>query len=111
MSDIEDTFAYQIKVAGLPEPVREYKFHPTRKWKFDFAWICACIKESDDPTHVAVEIEGGTWMRGRHTRPAGFANDCEKYNEATRLGWQVYRFTSAMVYTGEALEFMEEVLR
>jgi hypothetical protein len=30
--------AWQIRVAGLPEPVRELKFHPVRRWRADFAW-------------------------------------------------------------------------
>jgi very-short-patch-repair endonuclease len=102
MSDAEDTFLYQLKASGLPIPEREYHFHYERKWRFDFAF---------PDRKIAVEIEGGTWTKGRHTRPAGFAADCEKYNEATRLGWQVYRFTTGMIMTGEALEFIEEVLR
>lgn len=65
-------------------PVREYPFHPTRKWRFDFAW---------PDVKVAVEIEGGIYKIGRHQRPEGFRKDCEKYNEATRLGWSVLRFT------------------
>jgi len=27
------------------------------------------------------------------------------------MGWMVYRFTSKMVMSGEAIEFMEEVLK
>ena len=101
-SIIERTFETHIKALNLPEPVREYRFHPTRKWRFDFAWL---------QDQVAVEIEGGTWSRGRHVRPKGFERDCEKYNEAQRMGWMVYRFTSKMVMSGEAIEFMEEVLK
>jgi very-short-patch-repair endonuclease len=60
-------------------PVREHKFHPTRRWRFDFAW--PSIK-------LAVEIDG----RGRHHTVAGFRADCEKINEAIKLGWRVLRF-------------------
>jgi len=101
-SHLEETFAYQVKVLGLPVPEREYKFHADRKWRFDFAWV---------GDQIAAEIEGGTWGRGRHTRPVGFKSDCEKYNEAQRLGWMVFRFTSDMVTSGEAINFMEEVLK
>lgn len=80
--------------------VYEYRFHPTRKWRFDFA---------DKSRRIAIEVEGGTWAGGRHTRGAGFEGDCEKYNEATRLGWKVYRFTSAMVYDDRAIEYMLRV--
>lgn len=69
--------------ARLPEPTPEYTFHPHRKWRFDYAW----------PLHkVAVEIEGGAFTQGRHTRGAGFIADMEKYNAAVLLGWRVLRF-------------------
>ena len=55
-----------FKSMGIPAPVTELKFHPSRKFRFDYAW----------PEHrVAVEINGGAWSGGRHTRggrvPAG----------------------------------------
>lgn len=68
----------------------EFRFHEIRKWRFDFAVIC-------DYTKIAFEIEGGTWSGGRHVHPIGFAKDCEKYNMAVSMGWQVYRLTPAMV--------------
>lgn len=74
------------------KPVPEYHFHPTRKWRFDFAYP---IKK------IAVEIEGGVWTGGAHTRGRGFEEDCEKYNAATLLGWRVFRFTGEMVERGE----------
>jgi very-short-patch-repair endonuclease len=68
----------------LRAPHKEYRFHPTRKWRFDFAWPSVM---------VAVEIEGGTWSGGRHATGAGMAKDCDKYNSATAMGWRVLRFT------------------
>ena len=65
---------------------------------------------------IAVEIDGmgvtgiGLKAMGRHQRPAGAAKDNVKSNEATRLGWRVYRFTGKQVVSGEAVNFMEEVL-
>lgn len=79
--------ALVIKAQQLPEPEREYRFHPTRKWRFDFAWVLGDFK-------VALEIEGGIFVRGRHSRGAGYANDADKYNEATKLGWRVFRLTT-----------------
>lgn len=64
---------------------REYPFHPARDWRFDFAWVEA---------QVAVEIDGGTWSGGRHTRGTGYAKDAEKLNEALVWGWRVLRFTT-----------------
>ena len=101
MSNLEDTFLFHIRAAGLPEPEREYKFHPTRKWPFDFAYPYL---------RVAIEVEGGKWIQGRHQRPDGFEKDCEKYNAAALLGWYVYRFTADMIASGEALRTIEKAL-
>lgn len=68
------------KAAGLPVPVPEYQFHPGRRWRFDYAW----------PLHkLALEVEGGIWTEGRHTRGAGALADLEKYSEAAILGWRI----------------------
>jgi very-short-patch-repair endonuclease len=72
------------RAAGLPAPVAEYRFHPARKWRFDYAW----------PDHkLAVEIDGGVWAQGRHTRGAGFIADQQKTNAAALLGFFVLRYT------------------
>lgn len=91
----------QIRGIGLPWPVEEFRFHPKRKWRFDLAW---------PDRKLAVEIEGGTWARGRHTRGKGFRGDCEKYNEALFLGWRVLRVTTGMVNDGTALGYIERAL-
>lgn len=101
MSALEETLLFQIKAAGLPEPVREYRFAPPRRWRFDFCW---------PDQQIAVEVEGGTWVRGRHSRGVGYARDCEKMNAAQMLGYIVLRFTSDMITSGEALQTIEEVL-
>ena len=61
------------------DTTREHRFHPTRQWRFDFAW---------PSQKLAVEIDG----RGRHQTVVGVRADCEKMNEAIRLGWRVLRF-------------------
>jgi very-short-patch-repair endonuclease len=99
MSGAERLLLLHLRAAGLPEPVREYRFHPSRKWRFDFAWPAAML---------AVEVEGGSWIAGRHVRGRGFEADCEKYNAAVLLGWRILRFTSAMVEAGTALFAVEQ---
>lgn len=81
-------FEIQCQVNGLPRPDREYLFHPTRKWRFDFCWPEA---------KVALEIDGGVWSKGRHTRGSGFIKDMEKLNEAAILGYRVIRCTPQQV--------------
>lgn len=84
----------QIRVNRLPAPVREYAFHPERKWRFDFA---------DPRLKIAAECEGGVWIQGRHNRGSGFVADIEKYNAAALLGWLVLRFTRTQIASGEAI--------
>lgn len=91
VSKAEETLAFQIRAVKLPEPVREHRFHETRKWRFDFAY---------PSQKLAIEVEGGVWSGGRHTRGSGFTNDCEKYNAALINGWRVYRCTPDMIKKG-----------
>ena len=91
VSKAEETLAFQIRAVKLPEPVREHRFHETRKWRFDFAY---------PSQKLAIEVEGGVWSGGRHTRGSGFTNDCEKYNAALMNGWRVYRCTPDMIKKG-----------
>ena len=70
---------------------REHRFHDTRKWRFDFAlpeWL------------IAIEVEGGVFTQGRHTRGTGFTNDLLKYNAAVTLGWVVLRYTTGQINMG-----------
>lgn len=100
-SQLEETLALHLRASKLPDPVREHRFHPTRRWRFDFAW---------PDRMLAVECEGGQYTQGRHQRPAGFAGDSQKYNEAQLLGWVVLRFTGDMVRSGEAVGVIERAL-
>lgn len=86
-SDLELHFKLALKTAGkdLPQPEQEYRFHPTRKWRVDFAW----------PDYkLAVECEGGIYSQGRHTRVKGFLDDIEKYNALAESGWRILRFAN-----------------
>jgi very-short-patch-repair endonuclease len=94
-SDIEDLMHKQIIMECQELPVREYQFAAPRRWRFDFSW--PSIK-------LAVEVHGGIWIRGRHTRPDGFSKDLEKMNEAQIMGWRVLQFTRSEVESGAAIE-------
>lgn len=94
-----ETLAKNVLVGNkLPEFVQEHRFHPIRRWRFDFAW---------PEQMIALEIEGGIFIKGRHTSPHGFMADCEKYNTATLLGWKVIRVTSPQIKSGELLEWIK----
>ena len=62
----------------------EHIFYPCRRWRIDFAIV---------DLKIGIEIEGGVWSGGRHTRGNGFVDDMEKYNAAVTLGWVILRFT------------------
>lgn len=92
----------QCELAGLPVPVAEFKFHPVRRWRFDWAFV---------EQQLAVEQEGGVFIGGRHSRGVGFEADLIKYSEAMVLGWKVLRVSPAMVRDGRALGYLERLLR
>ena len=132
---LEQHLLRDIRAVGLPEPVRElhafwccehpkaehagpvpitcwacfyapgtvssvfcHTFSRDRNWRFDFAW---------PDQMLAVEVDGGTFSGGRHTRGQGYEGDCEKGNEAILRGWRVMHVTSKQVESGEALEWIE----
>ncbi len=91
-SALEEALLLQLLAeAAHTPPLREYRFAPPRRWRFDLAW---------PPRWLAVEVEGGTWSAGRHTRAAGYRADVEKYNAAALAGWTVLRVTADMVRDG-----------
>lgn len=111
-SHLESTLAHQLRMLGLLDLCEaEYRFSayhvggPGRglrarlleaglsDWRFDLAW---------PPLKLAVEIEGGLYVGGRHTRGAGFEEDLRKYDAAMRLGWDVYRCGKQLIKSGQA---------
>jgi len=95
------TFSQILRGLGLPEPITEHRFHATRKWRFDFAW---------PDLMVAVEVEGGVWVGGRHTRGKGFIADIEKYNHAAAAGWCVLRCQPSTLTSGPFLQLLTQAL-
>lgn len=100
-SPLEDELDWQMRAAGLPPWECEFRFHPRRRWRADRAW---------PHLKLLLEVEGGIWSGGRHTRGAGYEQDCIKYNEAAILGYRVIRVTGAMVRDGRALDAIMRAL-
>jgi len=126
-SKLETILYNQIVEAGLPNPEREYRFHSTRKWRVDFAFV---------QDRVAVELEGGSFgapiicqtckkpvmifrkdgkpvvvrRPGRHQDPVSFEKDIEKYNELALEGWTLIRITKKLINEHKAIELIKRAL-
>lgn len=98
----QTAFMVWCMMNALPKPTAEFRFHPTRRWRFDWCW---------PEKKIALEIEGGVWTGGRHTRGAGFVADMEKYNASAALGWRLIRVTPSALMTRETLAALREILQ
>jgi len=74
---------------------------PGRKWRVDFY-----LRDKD----IAVEVEGGIWIQGRHNRASSIEGDFRKYNALAAIGVKVLRFSTEMVNSGEAIDAIRAVL-
>jgi len=80
---------YEILNEAYPgQWVSEHKGIEGRKFRFD------CANQS---LKIAIEIEGGVWVGGRHNTPIGMIQDIEKYNLAIIKGWRLLRYTPEML--------------
>src|SRR5690349_8243666 len=62
----EEAFAAHCRYYGISF-AREFKFHPDRKYRADFAF---------PDHHLLAEIEGGKPGKSRHLSASGFEDDC-----------------------------------
>jgi hypothetical protein len=118
----EQEFEFALRSARIGGWVREHRFHPTRNWRFDFAWPHTRVLGTDG-FRLAVEIEGvtsfgrrkqacrkcghenpGAFILGRHQTADGLNADCEKYQEALRHRWLVLRITQQMLGRTDTLD-------
>jgi hypothetical protein len=90
------------KVAGLPVPEMETRFHPKRKWRIDYFW---------PQYNLAVEIQGGMFVNGRHVTGAGSLGDMEKFNFLTLCGYRLLLFTPRQVKSGYASAMIRAFIR
>jgi very-short-patch-repair endonuclease len=92
-----------LRREGIPQPVSEFRFHPVRRFRFDFAW---------PDKLVALEVDGGLWLRGggRHNRASGFIQDTVKTNLAASLGWRVLRVTPQQLCDLQTIALIRETL-
>lgn len=101
MSALEDQFLglWQAHCPDLPL-IRE--FSDVEAWEADFQERYAKSKRSKRyradfahlPSRSLIEIQGGTFNRGRHVTGSGYERDARKFNLATLCGWKVFLLTS-----------------
>ena len=94
-------FVILVKQECSIEIIQEHLFHPVRKWRFDFAII---------DHKIAIEVGGGVFSGGRHTRGKGFMGDMEKYNSAVELGWKLIRVTPKQLKERKVIDSIKEIL-
>jgi len=99
-NEFEAKLARELKTLKIKFE-QEFYFHPERKWRADFHLI---------DKKILVEVEGGIWSGGRHTRGKGYLRDLEKYNAATMMGFQVIRFSTDQVKSGHAIQQIETMV-
>lgn len=97
----DEDFRLHCKARRMPVPEAEYRFAPPRRWRFDYCWPDRLL---------AVEVDGGGWNNGRHSRGLGMRNDCEKFAEALMRGWRVLRVMPEHVKSGQAAEWAQKIL-
>lgn len=101
-SALEMMLYTRLERHGIPLGEAQYRFVPGRLYRFDRAWPA--------PHMVAVEIQGGLWVNGAHSRGSGVERDCVKLSIAAALGWRVLPISKAMIESGQAVELIAQAL-
>lgn len=97
-SKLEIALLAQIEAESLPKPHCEYRWHPTRKWRLDFAW-------PQEGRSVGVEVQGMV-----HRIKARFKADIEKRAELLLAGWRVLEVDGDSIRDGRALAWVKRLL-
>lgn len=98
---MERTLDFQLKAHKITGWVRQHKFHPTRRWRLDYYFPAA---------RLGIEIDGGIYAGGRHSRGQGMERDNEKLNAAALEGIVVMRFGPNQVKNGVAVNVISTYL-
>ena len=104
-SALEEKFLSIWRTLNGPDLLREYRFHPVRKWKFDFVHV---------KSSTAIEVNGGLWIKSGHSTGSGIGRDYEKANAAILCGYQLFQLSSDMLnarYVLDIIEFIEKKQR
>lgn len=98
----KDLFQRYLEKEIGKETEAEFRFYPSRMWRFDYA-----IPD----LKIAIEIDGGVWTYGRHNRASSYIKDAEKLNTAASLGWLVLRIVRENSYTIATLDLIKQTIK
>lgn len=82
-------------------PEYEVQFAPPRKWRFDY-----CFQTQK----LAIEVQGGLFVQGRHVRGAALLKEHEKLNEAAIRGYRIIYCQPKDFETGAVFELVKRAL-
>ena len=98
MSRLEEAFALQLRAYKIPYE-REKRFAPPRRFRFDFL-----------VGKLAIELQGGVYSQGAHSRGKGQERDFEKNYLALLEGYKVLYVSGDQVRSGEAIEWVKSLI-
>jgi hypothetical protein len=100
-SELEMMLLTRLEAASLPLGQGQYRFFPGHQYRWDRCWVAQM---------VAVEVQGGVWSNGAHSRGSGVQRDCLKLSIGAALGWRVLPVTREMIESGRAVELIAQAL-
>jgi hypothetical protein len=86
----------------VPLPILEWRFDPVRAWRFDFAW---------PDSKLALEVQGGLFVRGAHVRGAALVREHNKRNAAAMQGWRILYVEPKDLCTMDTVNMIRECLK
>lgn len=87
--NLEPEYRFALALIGPGKNLRSrLKAAGLKDWRIDRA---------DPAAKVAIEVDGGTFINGRHSRSVGYSEDCIKLNSLAAHGWLVFRLTTDML--------------
>ena len=98
MSPAEQLLAVQLEQAGIPFE-REYRYSRPRRHKADF-------RIGD----LLIEVDGATWVLGRHNRPSSIPAEFEKGALAAIAGFRVIHCTTEQVNDGTCYSWIRDAI-
>ena len=88
MSRLASQFERLWAIHKGPALTKEVTFYPGRRFRFDYA------HQAINGFKAAIELDGGVFVRGRHSGGMGQVKDAEKGRLAAYSGWNVIHFTT-----------------